>query len=165
METLFPFLSRLWSLLSTKLLCLFRPLERERFWLDVCPWLLWGSLGKIVCLFLVKWNWTKPLFLLAKGREIRTLTKRVKERQRAQEGTSTWLLRGWRRKLTMNESHFGHHLLLVISLLSTWHVFLFLSVPTERFCCLNYLLASLSFSIITWFSLGNHSPLLSGYVA
>ena len=55
MEILFSFHSRLWSLLPVKVVVFIpSPLEKETFLLDICPKLLWGSIGKIVCLLLVK---------------------------------------------------------------------------------------------------------------
>lgn len=100
---------------------------------------------------LVKWNWTKSLFLLAKGKKIKTAMKRVKEWRCIQEQITDLTFKATKRKMTMNTS-------LLFSLSVTCHFpslnltcFSFL-LCANKVCCLTYLVSSLLFSIITWFS-------------
>lgn len=76
---------------------------------------------------LVKWNWTKSLFLLAKRRS-KLQWKESKSGDVFKSRSQTWLLMALRERWQWTQAYFFHRLLLVISLLSTWYVFLSYSV-------------------------------------
>lgn len=130
-----------------------------------CSYTLWCSVGTSL-IVLVKWMWTQSPFLSAKGREIRARMRRVKGWKCAQEEAWAMAPKRTKEKADREQEPTSVTICYWLFLFSQLDMFFFSFWANRE----NSVVWSIYRFLFRWllspdFSLGDHSPLFSGYVA